>query len=243
MFDYFFYHTVSISEDSETFQNLLSFIYPDKSPTLFTSLGVLLPVLSAACKYQMKVVMDVLKMQITSRSISGNTYREPLLYDDPLRVYVKAKDFDLGDLVDAAVNATLSVDITRVPDPSSDLASMPAIYLWQLLDIRKERVNWLVKNCGSRFYIGSMDSQYQFTMDEDLLYFPPSRCRYVNDERELQKIIPISILDSIKANPCPRAIRKIDFQVELGCLRCGAAATAHFNRVCKKYEEEFGSFV
>jgi len=190
----------------------------------------------------MNVIVDVLKMQIMSRSISGKTYREPLLYDDPLRVYVKAKDLDLGDLVDAAVNATLSVDITRVPDPCSDLVSMPAIYLWQLLDIRKERVNWLVNNCGSWFYIGSMDSQYQFTRNDDLLAFPPSRCRCVNDEREFQKTIPIWILDSIKENPCPRTIRKIDFQVQLGCLRCGAAATAHFNRVCKKYEEEFGMF-
>jgi len=189
----------------------------------------------------MKVIMDVLKVQIMS-SISGGTYREPLLYDDPLRVYAKAKDFDLGDLVNAAVNATLGVDITCVPDPCIDVASMPAKYLWQLLGIRKERVDWLVKNCGSAFYIGSMDSQYQYTTEKGVLRFPLSRCGCIASESYHTKGIPPSLLDRIKEYPCPRAIRKIDFHVELGCLRCGAAATAHFNRVCKKYEAEFGMF-
>jgi hypothetical protein len=242
VFDSFSDRTVSISEDSETFQNLLSFIYPNKSPTLFTSLDGLLPVLSAASKYQMATIVDVLKAQIMSRSISGNTYREPLLYDDPLRVYAKAKQFDLGDLVDAAINATLNVDVIRVPDPCSDVASMPCIWLWQLLDIRIERTNWLLKKCGSWFYIAMMDDQYQYIGQTIPSSFPTFQCGCGGKSGDNHKVIPNSLLERVKAFPCPRAIRTIDFNVALGCLRCGAAATAHFNRICKEYEEAFGMF-
>jgi hypothetical protein len=240
LLDYFFDRTVSIPESSETFQNLLSFIYPDKTPTAFTSLDLLLPVLSAANKYQMRVVIDALKAQIMSRSINGNTYREALLYDDPLKVYVKAKEFDLGDLVNAAANATLNVDITLVPDTSSDLASMPAIWLWQLLNTRKERTDWLLKKCGSQFYIGSMNSQYKYQYGSDV--FQAFRCSCGVGDKAISKGIPVSLLDKIKAYPCPKAIRKIDFNVELSCLRCGAAATAYFNRICNEYEGAFGMF-
>ena len=59
-------------------------------------------------------------------------------------------------------------------------------------------------------------------------------------DRVLTKYIPASLLDKIKANPCPTAIRKIDYNVALGCLRCGAAAAAHLNRNFKEYEEVFG---
>jgi hypothetical protein len=241
-FDSFFDRIVSISEDSETFHNLLSFIYPDKSPTLFTNLDGLLPVLSAASKYQMGAIVDMLKAQIMSRSISGNTHIEALLYDDPLRVYVKAKEFDLGDLVDAAVNATFNVDIARAPDPCSDVARMPAIWLWQLQDIRKERTDWMMKKCDAEFFIGSMDSQYEYQVDKHLCCFPRSRCSCGQNEFDYGKKTPESLLNRIKAYPCPRAIRKIDFHVALGCLRCGAAATAHFNRICKEYEDAFGTF-
>ena len=214
-------------------------MYPDKSSTLFTSLDALLPVLSAAFKYQMKVIVDALKAQIMFRSINGNTYREALLYDDPLRVYVKAKELDLGDLVNAAANATLNVDITCVPDTRSDLASMPVMWLWQLLDIRKERTNWLMTKCGSQFYVAWIDSQYKYAGNK-YCYFQISQCGC--GVTHTTKDIPTPLLDKIKAYPCPRAIREIDFNVELKCLRCGAAATAHFNRICKEYEAAFGTF-
>ena len=236
----YFDRTVSISEDSGTFQNLLSFIYPDKTSTVFTSLDLLLPVLTAASKYQMRAVVDKLTAQMVSRSISGNTYREPLLYDDPLSLYVKAKEFDLGDLANAAANATLSVDITRAPDSCSDLARMPAIWLWQLLSIRKERTDWLLKMCGSDFHIGSMNHHYQRQYGHPL--FQTFRCSCALSTDVSTKGIPAPLLDKIKAYPCPRSIRKIDFNVEQGCLRCGAAATVHFDKICKKYEEVFGIF-
>ena len=237
----FFNPTVSISEDSKTFQDLLSFIYPDKSSTLFTGLDALLPVLGAAIKYQMRVVVDALKAQIMFKSINGNTYREALLYDDPLRVYVKAKEFDLDDLVNAAANATLNIDITRAPDPCSDLTSMPATWLWQLLDIRKERTNWLMMNCGTQFYVAQMDPQYRYGRYQPW-YFPTSLCGCGVAQGGTTKEITGPLLDKIKAYPCPRAIRKIDFNVELKCLRCGAAAAVHFNRICKAYEVAFGTF-
>ena len=245
-FDSFFDRAVSISEDSETFQSLLSFIYPDKISTVFTSLDVLLPVLNAASKYQMRVVVDALKVQVMSRTVSGNTYREALLYDDPLRVYAKAKELKLDDLANAAANATLNIDITRTPDTHSDLASMPALWLWQLMDIRKERTTWLLTNCRYQFYVGSMDLAYKFAATQpnqpDYSYFRAFACGCGVGNGVASKAIPASLLDKIKANPCPRAIRKIDFNVELRCLRCGAAAAAHFNRVCKEYEEAFGMF-
>ncbi len=185
--------------------------------------------------------MDALKAQIMSRSISGNTYIEALLYDDPLRVYAKAKELKLDDLANAAANATLNIDITHAPDTHSDLASMPAIWLWQLLDIRKERTTWLLTNCRHQFYVGQMDASYQYR-DQRPYHFFPIRCSCGIGDGVVVKEIPTSLLDKIKVNPCPRAIRKIDFNVELNCLRCGAAAAAHFNRVCKEYEEAFGVF-
>ena len=244
--DYFLNPTVSIPDDSETFQNLLSFIYPNKTSAVFTSLDALLPVLDAANKYQMRVVVDALKAQIMSRSVSGKTYREALLYDDPLRVYAKAKELNLSDLVDAAANATLNIDImvTPVPDAHSDVASMPATWLWQLLDIRKERTAWLLSKCGHRFNIGLMDSKYQIlTNGLQFRHFQTFRCGCDAIEDDVfARAIPASLLDKVKANPCPRAIRKIDFNVELRCLRCGAAVAVHFNSVCKEYEEAFGVF-
>ena len=239
--DYFFRGIVPISEDSGTFQNLLSFIYPDKPSPAFTTLDVLLPVLSAANKYQMNAVLDALKIQIMSKSISGNTHREALLYSDPLKVYREAKKLDLGDLADAAANATLCIDISAVPDPRSDLASMPAIWLWQLLNLRKERSAWLLQKCGSGFLIANMNENYKST-GRGFGIFPGNRCGCGEGEMTTRKLIPATLLDTIKAYPCARAIRKIDFNVTLKCLRCGAAAAAHFNKICNEYEKAFGIF-
>ena len=233
-FDYFFDPPVSISEDSETFQNLLSFIYPDKTSAVFTSLDALLPVLGAASKYQMRLVVDALKAQIMYKSVSGHTYREALLYDDPLRVYAKAKKLDLGDLANAAANATLNIDITCAPDAHSDLNSMPAMWLWQLMDIRKERTTWLLENHRYNSHVGHTYQSCSF--------FRAVRCGCGLTNNVVSKEMPASLLDKIKANPCPRAIRKIDFIRELMCSQCGAAAAVQFNKICKEYEEAFGMF-
>lgn len=83
----------------------------------------------------MKVVVDALQTQLVSKMKSGQTYRGALLEDDPLRVFVKAKEFDLDDLANAVANATLNIDITVFPDTGSDLARMPAIWPWQLLEL------------------------------------------------------------------------------------------------------------
>ena len=58
-----------------------------------------------------------------------------MLYDDPLRILVKAKEFDLDDLANETAKATFNIYITVVPDTSSDLVRMPAIWLWQLFDL------------------------------------------------------------------------------------------------------------
>ena len=239
--EYFFRGIVPIPEDSGTFQDLLSFIYPDKSSPAFTTLDGLLPVLSAAHKYQMNAVVDALQIQIMSKSISGNTLREALLYSDPLRVYVKAKEFDLGDLANAAANATLDINISTVPDPRSDLASMPAIWLWQLFNLREERGTWLLRKCGPRFFIANLDKNYQPGSYHAGL-FRGVRCSCGEAEETTFKAIPATLLDTIRTYPCARAIRKIDFNIALECLRCGAAAAAHFNKICNEYEKAFGIF-
>ena len=235
-FDYFFDPTVSISEDSETFLNLLSFIYPDKTSAVFTSLDALLPVLNAANKYQMRAVVDALKAQIMSTSVSGNTYREALLYDDPLRVYAKAKELNLGDLANAAASATLNIDITCLPDAHSHMASMPAMWLWQLLDIRKERTAWLL--AYHRYNTSFVRHTYQ-----PCSFFRAVQCGCGKTDNSISKEMPALLLDRIKANPCPRAIRKIDFIGVLNnCSQCGAAAAVHFNKICTEYEKRFGMF-
>ena len=178
--------------------------------------------------------MDALKAQIMSTSVSGNTYREALLYDDPLRVYAKAKELNLRDLANAAASATLNIDITCVPDAHSHMASMPAMWLWQLLDIRKERTTWLLARCRYECYVGQIYQRCDFLQ--------AVRCGCGKKDTIVSKEMPASLLDKIKANPCPRAIRKIDFIQDLNCLQCGAAAAVHFNKVCKEYEETFGMF-
>lgn len=230
---------VSISEDSETFQNLLSFIYPDKTSTIFTSPDVLLPVLSAAGKYQMKAVLDALQTQIMSKSISGKSCREALLYIDPLTFYVKAKEFNLDDLANAAANATLNINLGAVPDARSDLARVPAIWFWQLLNLRTGRSAWLLQKCGSEFAIAN--SKYTSHIKYGSLYVPQA-CKCGQGPNQTSRGIPASLLDMVKANPCARAIRKIDFISVLQCLRCGTAASVHFSALCDEYEKEFGTF-
>ena len=233
----FLHGTVSVSEDSRVFWDLLSFIYPDKASTVFASLDALLLVLGAAIKYKMKAVVDALQTQILSKMSNGQTFREALLYDDPLGVYVKAKEFDLGDLANAAANATLNIDISVVPEIGSDLARMPALWLWQLLDLRKQRGAWLLERYKVGFYIAYLDSQYRHCHEG--VIFGRYKCYGGEDSR---RDLPASVLEMIEAYPCARAIRRIDFNLQLKCLRCGAAATAHFNKVCDEYERTFGIF-
>jgi len=156
-----------------------------------------------------------------------------LLYDDPLRIFVKATELDLPDLANSAANATLNIDLAAVPgDTRRALASMPVIWLWRLLDLRKERTTWLLNRCGSGFRIAKMGPQYHFS---------PHACECM-PLGGTSRNMPASFLDMIKAYPCARAIRKIDFNVELKCLRCGGAAIAHFNTICDEYEKTFGIF-
>lgn len=196
----------------------------------------MLPVCSAAVKYEMKVVVDALQMQIVSKRIIGKSYREALLYADPLRIFVKAKELGLDDLAKAAANATLNIDISAVPiNTRSDLASMPVVLLWQLLDLRKERATWLLEKCGSVFYIKRMKPKYDYGSPSTAI----CKCGAVAASTSG---IPALLRDMIKAYPCARAIRRINFNKELGCLRCGGAAIAHFNKICDEYEKTFGIF-
>jgi hypothetical protein len=216
---------------------------------VFTDLDSLLPVLDAAIKYQMKTIVDELQTQIMFKCVDGKTYREPLLYDDPLGIYVKAKELDLVDLADAAANATLNIDVSALPDNRSDVANMPALWLWQLLNLRKERTTWLLQKCGSSFPIVIENRQpnsgynYSGWSSPSYLYSPTAcSCYNDNDTQQRNRAIPATLLDLIKLHPCARAVRRINFNYRLRCLRCGAAAAIHFNAICDEYEREFGIF-
>jgi hypothetical protein len=53
-----------------------------------------------------------------------------------LKVFIKVKESELGDLANAVAKAT--PNISTIPDTQSDLARMPALWLWHLLNLRKE---------------------------------------------------------------------------------------------------------
>ena len=97
---------VSVTEDSILFHDVLSFIYPDKCPTVFTALTSLIPVLDAAAKYDMKGIVAALSSQL----MKGTT-GEAIMYQDPLWVYSKAKQLGLAELAKVAANATLTIDL------------------------------------------------------------------------------------------------------------------------------------
>ena len=121
-----------MTENSVVFRDLLSFIYPDKIPTVFPTLHALVPVLDAAYKYEMKGVMGALSTQLISTGCG-------LMQQSPLWVYAKAKHLGLDEVASAAANATLDIDITIQPRDNPDIANMPASWLWDLLALRRKR--------------------------------------------------------------------------------------------------------
>ena len=95
-----------------------------------------MPVLDAAAKYDMKGVVRSLSLQIT-KGMKG----DPLLYQDPLWVYAKAKQLDLADLARAAANATLTSDLSEAPR-RPELANIPASWIFELVTLRTKHTCW-----------------------------------------------------------------------------------------------------
>ena len=225
---------VTIAEDSKTFQDLLSFIYPDKPPTIFPSLDPAIQVLDAAAKYSMNGVMVAISTQITARM---GTAGEELLYQDPLRVYITAKRLDLNKLADAAAKATLIVNINQIPDVTLECANMPASWLWALLSLRDAQSQWWAEKCDDLIHVAGMHEDYTRSHSPSPYFGHMScSCRQVTETRS----VPNALQQKIVTYPCVRAVRRIDFAKELACLRCGAAAAAHFRKICDDHEKVYG---
>jgi len=235
-----------IEEDSKTLEDLLSFIYPDRQAIVFEELDPFLNVLKAAAKYQMKVVINALTEQVRSSQLKGNVMYQPLIYKDPLRVCATAKHLAIERLFLIAREATLTVDIHQTTR-SEEASAMPASWLWDLEDTRRERRKWLIDFCETSTPVYSPDFASSHAYPRSRASFldsePKSDCRCSEDSPEYDDMaIPAHLLKTIKDFPCPKSIREIDFNMELECLRCGGAATAFFKRVCEDYEAKFGVF-
>ena len=239
------YRAVTIAEDSTIFQDLLTFVYPDETPTVFSDLDALMPVLEAAAKYDMKAVTNALAGQLMSKRIDQGRHREALIYTDPLRVYAKAKQIGLVDLANAAANASLNINVYAVPAGIHEYGNMPASWLWELLDVREKRVQWwLTKLVNTQHPIACISGAYYYVGANSMhsIIGRVSSCNCGHNTSSDFRVIPDAIKDKIRSYPCARAVRKIDFCMELKCLRCGAALNASFKKLCDEYETAFGTF-
>ena len=178
----------------------------------------------------MNGVIGAISTQITARM---GTAGDELLYQDPLRVYIKAKRLDLNKLADAAAKATLSININKIPDDPSESADMPASWLWTLIRLRDVQTQWWAEKCSNLIQVAGMHENYTRSGSPSPYFGHVScGCRQVTETRG----VPNGLQQKIVTYPCVRVVRKIDFAKELACLRCGAAAAAHFRKICDEHE-------
>jgi hypothetical protein len=228
--------SVTIVEDSTIFQDLLSFIYPDKTPTIFMALTSLMPVLDAATKYDMKGVVGSLTVQLMKR-IAG----DPLMYQDPLWVYVKAKQLDLVALSNAAARATLSIDIHKGPH-KPEVANAPASWILELVQLREEHSQWWYSQCRRSIQIANMTVEYGQTDSRGSSFYRTTACQCPDLHSVTTIKPPTEVVLKIMAHPCAKSVREIDFNRAFQCFRCGAAAAVHYKEICLWYEARFGKF-
>jgi hypothetical protein len=119
---------VDVSEDAETLEALLRFVYPTSKPVI-SDLDRLTPVLEAAFKYEFNAVVDHLRTLLIAPCF---------LKSDPVRVYAIACRFDLEDAASVAARHTLSVNVLDAP-PTEDLKCISAYQYCQLRTLHKTR--------------------------------------------------------------------------------------------------------
>ena len=207
---------VTITEDSTIFRALLSFIYPDKEPTMFKNLTSLIPVLDAAAKYDMKGVVRSLCLQLMK-----GTMGDTLMYEDPLWVYSKAKQLGLTDLKRAAAKATLTINLSEA-QCRPDVANAPASWILELFTLRKEHIEWWKR----RYNMPT-------SIIEDTNRHPRCQCYSIH---------LVDVVLKIMERPCARSVREIEFYGILHCHRCSEAVTAYYQKQCLLYEQSFGKF-
>lgn len=195
-----------------------------------------MPVLDAAAKYDMKRVVRSLDLQIT-KGMKG----DPLMYQDPLWVYAKAKQLDLAHLARVAAKATLTIDLGKAPD-RPELANVPASWIFELVKLRAEHTQWWSTRCQQPIQIAKMSDQYEPTSISHGFYRQiPCQCPHINVAT--CAINPsIEIVMKIMERPCAKSVRELDFNRITKCLRCGAAVTAHYRKICLHYAKKFGEF-
>ena len=194
-----------------------------------------MPVLDAAAKYDMKGVVEALSLQLT-KGAAGDA----LIYQDPLWVYSKAKQLDLADLAKAAANATLTIDIGETPY-RPEVANGSVSWILELVSLRTKHSQWWVDNCLQEIPIARMNEQYELK-SWDAGFFRNVSCQCPHPYTTNTIKPPIEAVLKIIERPCAKSVREIDFHRIFGCLRCGAAATAHYRKICLKYETHFGKF-
>jgi hypothetical protein len=227
--------SVTITENSTTFQALLSFIYPDKIPTIFTNLTSLMPVLDAAAKYDMKGIVQLLSLQL----MKGTT-GDSLIYEDPLWVYSKAKQLDLTHIARAAANATLTIDLGKAPT-RPEVTNVPALWILELVKLRTEHIQWWKDECRQPIPIAQMSHQYEPTPNFNPFYQQtPCQCPQLSSAREIKP--PVDVVLRVMEPPCARSVREIDFNQIAQCLRCGAATAAHYRKNACFMKRSLGSF-
>ena len=196
-----------------------------------------MPVLDAAAKYGMDGVVEALSSQL----MKGTT-GDALMYQDPLWAYFKARQLDLADLAKAAANATLTIDIGQAaPIYRPEVANGSASWILELVSLRTEHSKWWAGWCLQEIPIARMNVEYELD-SRATGYFRRTPCQC--PQLQLTDTIkpPIGVVLKIMERPCAKSVREIDFNRLIGCLRCGAAAAAHYRNICLYYETQFGKF-
>ena len=194
-----------------------------------------MPVLDAAAKYDMKGVVRTLSLQLT-KGMMG----DPLMYQDPLWVYAKAKQLDIAGLAKAAANATLTIDLGEAPR-RPEVANVPASWIFELVALRTKHIQWWRTRCQQPIPIAKMSDRYEPSSNSHGFYRQiPCQCPQINLACTINP--PTGVVMKIMERPCAKSVREIDFNRIMKCLRCGAAVSAHYSKICLHYETKFGGF-
>ena len=232
--------SVVVPEDSETFECLLSFIYPDRMPLEFESLDIALSVLRTAHSYKMDRAIQDISRRLFDPSCHTHCVKH-LIAAEPLRVYAVAKELKLEQLAKRSGALTLTADI-YVPSISQEVEKMNSASLMELIQMRYIRKHWLdgVLREPTMFSVFPVEYQNHQRADGQDLIVPACSCPEGEFNEDGQhRYLPYKLRAYILECPSPIVIEEIDFCKELGCLRCGAAANVYFGAICRSYRETF----
>jgi hypothetical protein len=146
------------------------------------------------------------------------------------------------DLARVAAAATLIVDL-KTPSRSSEAMSMNAGWFMDLIEMRRERKQWLTEMMGEPTTFPLIPEEYRYIRgsgDSEIQEVTCINCP--EDVEDQRRYLPLELKARILKFPSPLAIEDIDFCAELQCMWCGAAANTFFGRICREYRERFQDF-